>query len=158
MTRELETARTCFASALRTSALAVLCALLIVVGGCAGRPVKDNSLYQALGEQPGIEALVDRFLVILSDDLRIVRYFAETDISRVRDLLVEQFCDLSGGPCEYSGDTMQLVHEPMNLTEADFNALVEDLIDAMEDLNLPQPAQNGLLALLAPMHGDIVTE
>lgn len=63
-------------------------------------------------------------------------------------------------PCErrpYTGDTMQVVHEPMDLNEADFNALVEDLIDAMEDLNLPVQTQNRLLALLAPVHGDIVT-
>lgn len=52
---------------------------------------------------------------------------------------------------------MRVVHEPLNLTEADFNALVEDLIDAMEALNLPVATQNRLLARLAPMHGDIVT-
>ena len=75
---------------------------------------------------------------------------------RVHKLISEQICDVSGGPCDYSGDDMKTSHRNMGVTNADFNALVEHLIAAMEKHDIPVAAQNQLLGLLAPMHGDIV--
>ena len=56
----------------------------------------------------------------------------------------------------YSGDSMADVHAGFELTEADFNALVEDLIAAMEAEQLPVIVQNRLLQRLAPMRADII--
>jgi hemoglobin len=47
-------------------------------------------------------------------------------------------------------------HAQHRITDADFNALVEDLIWAMDQRHIPRTAQNRLLARLAPMHPDIV--
>jgi hemoglobin len=140
-------------SPLRRSILA--CALLLLAA-CNTTQKPDDSLYQALGAQPGIEQLVDAFLINLSNDPRISAQFRETKVSHFRQMLIEQFCSLSGGPCTYTGDTMAQSHAGKNITDAHFNALVEDLIDAMESRNIPVSAQNRLLVLLAPMHGDIV--
>jgi hemoglobin len=48
-------------------------------------------------------------------------------------------------------------HAALAVTEAHFNALVEDLVDAMEARGIPRRAQNRLLRRLAPMHRDIVS-
>jgi hemoglobin len=144
----------------RTCAVRARCAALaaaVLAGfllGCAS-PGPDR-LYRDLGGEPGVEALVDALLNRLADDPRIVHHFRDTRIARLRAMLIEQICDLSGGPCQYSGDTMLQAHAGMNLSQADFNALVEDLIDAMEERGLPVTTQNRLLALLAPMHADVV--
>ena len=79
--------------------------------------------------------------------------FAETN---TRDKLVEQFCVEAGGPCEYTGDSMEESHKGLNISRADFNALVEDLIEAMEAEGVAVPVQNRLLARLAPMRGQII--
>lgn len=63
-----------------------------------------------------------------------------------------------GGPCDYSGEDMKTSHRNMGVDNADFNALVEHLIAAMEKENVPVSAQNQLLGVLAPMHSDIVEE
>jgi hemoglobin len=44
----------------------------------------------------------------------------------------------------------------LDIREGEFNARVEDLIEAMEDVGVLVGAQNRLLARLAPMHADIV--
>ncbi len=119
-------------------------------------PAKDDSLYQALGGQPGITRIVEGMLINIADNPRIVGHFAETDIDRLNEKLIEQFCVESGGPCEYTGDSMRDSHTGLNLTEADFNALVEALIDAMREQHVPVTAQNRLLARLAPMRSDII--
>jgi len=117
-----------------------------------------QSLYQQLGEQQGIETIVEEMLYRVGGDERIAHHFAGVDIMRVHKLISEQVCDLSGGPCDYSGEDMKTSHRNMGVDNADFNALVEHLIAAMEKEDVPVSAQNQLLGVLAPMHGDIVEE
>ena len=125
--------------------------------GCAISPAPENdSLYQAMGGQAGINRVVEGLLYQIADDERIVHHFADTDIVRLQEKLQEQFCVEAGGPCVYSGDNMADVHAGFELTEADFNALVEDLIAAMEAEQLPVTVQNRLLQRLAPMRADII--
>jgi hemoglobin len=134
----------------------LIIALLLALSACAQQPPKDDSLYRALGEQAGIEAVVEGMLLNIASDARIVRHFEDVDIQRVRDKLVEQFCMEAGGPCIYTGDSMEESHTGMNLTPSDFNALVENLQAAMTEQGVAIPAQNRLLARLAPMRGQII--
>jgi len=115
-----------------------------------------QNLYQQLGEKEGIETVVEEMLYRVGGDDRIAHHFTDVDIMRVHKLISEQICDVSGGPCDYSGDDMKTSHRNMGVTNADFNALVEHLIAAMEKHDIPVAAQNQLLGLLALMHGDIV--
>lgn len=129
-------------------------AAIIAMAGCQSTP--HSTLYQDLGELQGIENIVDDFLIGLGNDPRIAHHFSDADPERLRNKLVEQFCAESGGGCTYTGDSMKDSHAGMNITHADFNALVEALIDAMEKHNVSVAAQNRLLQRLAPMHSDIV--
>jgi hemoglobin len=131
-------------------------ALLLALSACAQQPPKDDSLYRALGEQAGIETVVESMLLKIAGDKRIVQHFEDVDIQRVRDKLVEQFCMEAGGPCTYTGDSMEESHTGLNLTPSDFNALVENLQAAMTEQGVAIPAQNRLLARLAPMRGQII--
>lgn len=139
----------------RARLLTVL-ALAGLLAACAANPPRDG-LYEQFGGQAGLEALVEEFLVRLLEDPRINAQFAETDLVNLNDRLVEQFCVELGGPCTYTGRDMAQSHAGLGITEADFNALVEDLVDAMDARGIPRAAQNRLLARLAPMHGDIVS-
>lgn len=116
---------------------------------------QDNSLYQQLGGEAGINAIADGLLHEIEHDPRIVHHFADTDIARFRRLLAEQLCEISGGPCRYSGETMAKSHTGFNISLADFDALVEGLIKVMQQQQIPINAQNQLLALLAPMYSEI---
>lgn len=117
-----------------------------------------QNLYQQLGEKQGIETIVEGMLYRVGGDERIAHHFDGVDIMRVHKLISEQVCDLSGGPCNYSGEDMKTSHRNMGVDNADFNALVEHLIAAMEKQDVPVSAQNQLLGLLAPMHEGIVEE
>lgn len=129
--------------------------LALLLSACASAP--RAGLYEQFGGRPGIEALVEELLVRVLEDERIAAQFAEVDLVNLNDRLVEQICVEVGGPCEYTGRTMAESHEGLAITEADFNALVEDLVDAMDARGIPRRAQNRLLARLAPMHPDIVS-
>ena len=126
----------------------------LLLAACASAP--RGTAYEQFGGRPGIEALVEEFLARVLEDPRISGQFVEVDLVNLNDRLVEQFCVELGGPCIYTGRSMAESHAALPVTEADFNALVEDLVDAMEARGIPRRAQNRLLARLAPMHRDIV--
>lgn len=114
------------------------------------------SLFDQLGGKPGIAKLTDAFIEQIQYDKRILPYFLDTDIARFREKFIEQICMLSDGPCTYAGDSMKDVHGGMMINENHFNALVDDLILAMEATDITVGTQNQLLELLAPMRDDII--
>tara|TARA_R110000868_G_scaffold25848_3_gene100247 strand:- start:21152 stop:21571 length:420 start_codon:yes stop_codon:yes gene_type:complete len=130
--------------------------IVLVLSACAHQPAKDDSLYRDLGEQAGITRIVEGMLLNIAGDTRIVRHFENIDIVRLRDKLVEQICVETGGPCIYTGDSMEDSHKGQNLTPSDFNALVENLQAAMSRQGVAMPAQNRLLARLAPMRAQVI--
>ena len=134
----------------------LIIALLLALSACAQQPPKDDGLYRALGEQAGIEAVVEGMLLKIASDTRIVQHFEDVDIQRLRDKLVEQFCMEAVGPCTYTGDSMEESHTGLDLTPSDFNALVENLQAAMTDQGVAITTQNLLLARLAPMREQII--
>ena len=136
-----------------TLRLALTCAVPALAQTAA-----SDSLYQALGAQAGITRLVDDFVERAVRDPRIREHFKDTRPQGLKDSLVEQFCHLSGGPCVYKGADMKAAHADMGLRKVDFLALVEVLQTAMDAQSIPFAQQNRLLALLAPMHRDIITE
>lgn len=134
----------------------LMLALCLVLSACATQSAKDDSLYRALGEQPGITRIIEGMLLNVARDERIVEHFQRVDIDLLRDRLVEKFCVIAGGPCAYKGETMEEGHKGLNLTRSDFNALVENLIDSMDAQGIPVPTQNRLIARLAPMRGQVI--
>ncbi|HRH16749.1 MAG TPA: group 1 truncated hemoglobin [Aquabacterium sp.] len=115
-------------------------------------------LYQAFGEQAGIRSLMDDFVVRLKADPRIGDQFKETDLKHLAQQLSDQLCQLSGGPCVYKGPDMKTAHANMDVTRSHFNALVDVLQQAMNARGIPFARQNQMLALLAPMHRDVINQ
>lgn len=149
--------------------IAVISAQTISLQGCSDDNVTNNtgttaqSLYTRLGGSTAIDTVVAVFINNVAGDPQINFFFApvlaDTTGIRYRLLrqnLVQQICMVSGGPCLYMGKDMRTAHGGMNITVAQFNALVNDLVTAMNTLSVPQTEQNDLLALLGPLCGDIV--
>lgn len=119
-------------------------------------PNEPKSLYERLGGLPAIEAVIDSLLKNIAGDVRIAHRFALSDLAAVRGHLVDQVCAATGGPCTYKGKDMKSAHKNQHLTDADFNALVEDLVKALEEHKVPDREKGELLSALAGMRGDIV--
>ncbi len=128
---------------------------------CSEKDDTKPTLYDRLGGVTAISAVVDQFLVNVVGDNVINARFAVTvsNPSRtqlLRNNLIDQICAGSGGPCQYKGKTMLAAHTGMQITEAEFNALVGDLVAALDQFSVPQAEKDELLAILGPMKSDIV--
>ncbi len=133
--------------------------IVLLLAGCAPEPqaIAEKTLFERLGGKEAITAVVDDFVGNVGADARINHYFENTDLARLRQLLVEQVCEGSGGPCKYSGRDMRSSHAHLGITEGDFNALVEDLVKSLDKFKVAQKEKDELLGVLGPMKADIVT-
>jgi hemoglobin len=127
----------------------------------SGKATMKKPLYDRLGGKKAITAVVDEFVNIVAADSRINKFFAKTAsdkklLTTFKSNLVDQICQGTGGPCRYKGKDMKSAHAGMGVSDADFGALVEDLIAALNKFNVPETEKNELLSALAPMKGDIV--
>ena len=118
----------------------------------------EPALFQSFGGKPGLVKLVDTLWEGLMADPRMQPHFKDASPKRVKSKLVEQFCQVLGGGCAYTGDDMKTVHMGLVISKADFNALVEDLQNAMDANGIAFRDQNQLLARLAPMYRDNITK
>lgn len=138
--------------------LALLAASLVAAAGDMTQTApKNDQLYKAFGEKAGLVALMDDFMVRLLADPRTGPHFQPANQQRIKEQLVDQLCDLGGGPCQYKGADMQSSHSNLDITKSDFHALVEVLQVSMDAKGIPFRKQNEMLALLAPMNRDIIT-
>ena len=138
----------------------VFSAALVLATGCAGMKSgtmeSRPSLYDRLGGKPAITAVIDDFVGNVAADPRINRRFATADIPRLKRMLVDQVCEATGGPCRYTGASMVDAHRGMNITETEFNALVDDLVKSLDKFKVPAQEKTELLTALGSMKGQIV--
>lgn len=124
--------------------------------GMQQKTKKEKSLYARLGGKKAITKVVDDFVGRVAGDTRINAFFAHTDIAHLKMELVDQICQASGGPCKYTGKSMKEAHKGMGVGTADFNALVEDLVWALDQNKVGEKEKGELLSVLGPMKSDIV--
>ena len=118
----------------------------------------DDTLFRALGGQPGIDRIVGDFVPRLAADPHMGEFFRTARQDHLKQMLSQKFCVVAGGPCVYTGKSMAEAHHDMDISRADFNALVEVLQASMAAQGVPFATQNQLLARLAPLHRDVITE
>ena len=137
----------------------VLVALVALVSlplaGCAGvRP--EPTLYERLGGARAIYVVVDDFVDRVTTDARIKRYFEGSNLPLVRQQLTQFLCQVAGGPCTYLGADMKTGHVGMGISNADFDAVAEDLTASLDKFRVAAREKHELLTILGRMRGDIV--
>jgi hemoglobin len=144
---------------LRRLAIPAVLVATLLLGACQNMgmaPMQQRSLYDRLGGQGALVAVVDDFVGNVAADNRINKFFAKTDIPRFKKLLADQICAGTGGPCTYTGRDMKSAHAGMGINDAQFNALVEDLVKSLDKFKVPEKEKGELLGVLGPMKPSIV--
>lgn len=117
----------------------------------------DETLFTRLGGQPAMEQITSDLIDRSAADPITGRTFNnKVNIKRLKKLLAEQFCEITGGDCHYSGDSMKQVHAGLGISETEFYGMVEHLREVLDARGVAIADKNALLAKLAPMQRDIV--
>jgi hemoglobin len=147
----------------KTGRYLLLSVFLMLLSGCMeGRKdtLARRSLYERMGGEKALVGVVDDFVVNVVDDGKIKeehkKHFREGDVAGLKRKLVDQIGEASQGPQKYKGKDMKRAHKGLGITDADFDALVVDLIKALNKNHVGQTEKDELVGMLANMRTDIV--
>ena len=134
-------------------------ALATTVWSGAALAADQPTLYKRLGGYDALAAVTDDFIGRLATDPQLGKFFVGhgTDsLHHIRQLVLDQLCAVTGGPCVYIGRDMKTVHAGMKISEADWAATVKDLQATLDKFAVPAKEQGEVLALIASLKKDIV--
>jgi len=120
-------------------------------------PAASKNLFERLGGQEGLEALVDALLVNIGADGRIKRYFNNLDQVRFKTNNVAFLCEKTGGPCTYTGGEIKRVHKSLQVSSEDFNAMMETIGKTLDEKGVAEADKKELMDLMASFKADIVS-
>ena len=151
-------------TAIRRFATAASFALLLafsvpILVQAQGASAPAPNLYKRLGGYDALAAVTDDFIGRLASDAQLKRFFAghsQDSLGRMRQLIVDQLCAATGGPCVYVGRDMKTVHTGLGITEADWQSSVKHLVATLDKFKVPQKEKDEVLGAISGFKKDIV--
>lgn len=144
--------------------VAVLLAALLLVAAAAGAAEeKKKSLYDRLGGSYAIASVVDVFIdkLLANDTLNanpaILEARNRVPKAGLKFHVTALVCQVTGGPQTYSGRSMKDAHSHLNISEGEWDAMVRDFVEVLDQFKVPKGEQAELLAIVGTTKGDIVT-
>lgn len=115
------------------------------------------SIYDQLGGGGSIGLAVDDFYVRVLGDPSLAPFFEGVDLAGLKSHQRAFMAAALGGSEVYSGRDMAAAHAGMNITDADFDAVVGHLVATLTDLGVPADIIGAVGEKLGPLRTDIVT-
>lgn len=118
-----------------------------------------KTLYQRLGGYDAIAAVTDDFIGRMAADKQLGRFFvghSEDSLKRIRQLVVDQLCAATGGPCVYIGRDMKSAHKGMGISKAEWNTAAGHLVATLDKFKVPEAEKKEVLAAITSLEKDIV--
>ncbi len=118
-----------------------------------------ETLYKRLGGYDAIAAVCDEFIARLAAEPSLARFLvglSQNSKLRLRQLVVDQACYATGGPCVYIGRDMKTAHAGLGITENDWETSVKLLVASLDKFKVPQKEKDDFLAVISTLKQDIV--
>ena len=113
-------------------------------------------LYERLGGSEGITRIANDVIDNHIANKTIANRFAESDVTALKNAAATFFIAGTGGPSVYKGKDMLATHKGMNIAAAEFMAVLDDALAALEKNNIGQREQEEVLFVLYSMRSQIV--
>ncbi len=116
------------------------------------------SLYERVGRYDGIAAIADAYLKGIRSDPQFARFSGRgaDSLQRARQLLKDQLCALTGGPCVYVGRDMKTAHGGLGITAAEWAANMKYLAAALDQVHIRGKEKTEFLAVVESLRPAIV--
>lgn len=120
----------------------------------------QTTLYERIGGEAAVNAAVDLFYDIMLADERVKHFFANTDMNRQRAHQKNFVTIALGGANNYTGRNMRDGHrdlvESTGLNDSHFDATVENLVTALQTLQVPAELIAEIGAVLETTRNDVL--
>jgi hemoglobin len=116
--------------------------------------IEKPPLYDRLGGVYNIatvvDDLIDRVMVDprLNANPHVDEAHHRVSAAGFKYLVTELACSAAGGPQKYTGRTMGDSHRHLMITEAEWQAFMDDLQQALDKFEVPEPERHELVAIV----------
>ena len=117
----------------------------------------EVSIYEAIGGEPALVAVVDDFYDRVVGDPQLESFFAGVNMPKLKGRQVEFFAAALGGPDVYQGPSMRDAHIGRGITQADFDKVAYHLTDALAAAGVPAQTIGQIAAAVTPLADEIVS-
>lgn len=117
----------------------------------------DASIYDAIGGEPALTAVVDDFYNRVVGDPALAGFFMGTNMTRLKGRQVEFFAAALGGPDTYTGATMRQAHQGRGIAQEHFELVAGHLVASLGGAGLPEDVIGQIVGVVAPLSKDIVS-
>ena len=128
-------------------------------GPARGRAAVEKSLYERLGGYEAISAVANDFAEKLFIDPQVGPFFKGMGTDTRQSFIqknINLICNVTGGPCKIISRNAKTVHTGLGITEADFNIVVNHLVDTLDKFKVPAREKQELLSIIGTLKPDIV--
>jgi hemoglobin len=120
-------------------------------------PAAEVSIYEAIGGEPALVAVVDDFYVRVLADPQLAGFFAGVNMPKLKGRQVEFFAAALGGPDAYRGVGLRQVHAGRGISQADFDRVAFHLAAALAAAGIQADTIGAIAAAITPLADDIVS-
>jgi hemoglobin len=143
----------------RTIFFGVVLSLLLTIAGSMPSHAQEKTLYERVGGYDALAKVVDDFVGRLVMDKQFEKFFvghAEDSKKRIRQHILDLFCEKTGGPCIYTGREMRTSHAGLGITNADWDAAAKHLVASLDKFKVPEKEKGEILTFVTSLKKDIV--
>lgn len=116
----------------------------------------SNTLYERLGGEKGVAAIAHDIVANHLENPAIKVRFQDSDTDKLRRLAAEFIAMGTGGPQKYTGKDMREAHKGMNINEAEFMTVIDDIMDALDKNHIVPEARTEVLGILYSLKDDVI--
>jgi hemoglobin len=98
-----------------------------------------QSIFERYGGFATIRRVVSAFYERVLDSPQLSPYFERVPMPRLIDHQTRFVASVMGGPDSYSDEHLRRVHAHMNISTADFEAMIAAMRETLEDLDFQAP-------------------
>jgi len=141
--------------------LPLIVLLMVPSMAAAQETAKPKTLYERLGGYDVLARIVDDFGPKLGKDPDIGPLVASLSMSsrmRNRQLIVDQLCQMTGGPCLYIGRTMEASHQGLGITEQHWEKAGKLMAETLDKFAIGEPEKSEFLKLVDTLRPGIVEQ
>lgn len=114
------------------------------------------SLYDRIGGEPVARAICEDIWTNHTLNPIVNNRFSNSNPEYVKQKVFEIFASATGGPVEYTGKDMLTTHAAMNISDMEFNAVVDDVLKALDMNNVGKRERGEVLAILWSVKDQVV--
>src|SRR5579863_961898 len=143
---------------------AMLAVMLVPSGRTLAQEKKDtrpapDSLYSRMGGYDVIAEVVNDFIMQLVQDKAFARFGggrSQNSLVRTKQLVIEQICNLAGGPCDYIGRDTKTAHAGLAITNEEWDSAIKKFDNSLDKFKVKPQEHTDFIAMLQKLKPDVV--